>query len=426
MSWRGTPVVWADVDAASFAYANGRKWGPGMRITGGITAIVGRAADRARRRFPDRELIVRANGQVAYIQLSHRRQMLWIGLGLIVTAWLTYSSVSYVIFDRRLAAKNIEIAQAVTAYNDLQHNLTDAERKYVGVRRDLDDKNVSLQKTLDQNVSLRRNLDAASIMLDSVVAQRSRIAGERQILEQRTAALEARLKSMQAAQADLLGRLDKRTLTGIAQIERVVAMTGLDADKMLARSGASRAGGQGGPYVPALGGYDGVGFIEPVSYSTSALDVNADRLEGLRHVLRQLPLGTPTAKYRISSGFGVRRDPLNGTAAVHYGLDMAGQMGQTITATAPGKVISAGRNGFYGKMVEIDHGMGITTRYGHMSGITVEEGQIVAAGDKIGTMGSTGRSTGIHVHYEIRVDNKPVNPMKFIKAGHYVLEDNNQ
>jgi murein DD-endopeptidase MepM/ murein hydrolase activator NlpD len=80
--------------------------------------------------------------------------------------------------------------------------------------------------------------------------------------------------------------------------------------------------------------------------------------------------------------------------------------------------------GFYGKLVEIDHGMGVTTRYGHLNSITVEEGQIVAAGDKIGTMGNTGRSTGVHVHYEIRVDNKPVNPMKFLKAGHYVFKNN--
>jgi hypothetical protein len=389
-----------------------------------MKALLARTAEAAHRRFPDRELIVRANGEVAYVQFSHRRQLLWVGLGLLLTAWLAYSSVSYVIFDRRLAAKNVEIDRAVSAYRNLKHNLTDAERKYVDVTHDLEDKTIYLQHTLDENAALRRNLDAISSVLDSVVAQRTRIAGERQVLEQRTVSLETRLKDMQVAQAEVLGRLGQRTLGDIAQAERVVAMTGLDTDTMLNRTGSPRIGGQGGPYVPALGGRDIDALADRSDYTVSMLDASIDRLEGLQRVLRQLPLGAPTENYSISSGFGVRRDPLNGTAAVHYGLDVTGQIGQPIVAAAPGKVVSAERMGFYGKLVEIDHGMGVTTRYGHLNTITVEEGQIVAAGDKIGTMGNTGRSTGVHVHYEIRVDNKPVNPMKFIKAGHYVFKNN--
>ncbi|MEO8557675.1 MAG: M23 family metallopeptidase [Rhodospirillales bacterium] len=390
-----------------------------------MTAGLARLAEAARHRFPDRELIVRANGQVAYVQLPHRRQLMWIGLGLVLTLWLAYASVSYVIFDRRLAAKNVEVDRAVSSYKNLKHNLTDAERKYVDVMRDLEDKNVYLQKTLDENGALRRNLDAISSVLDTVVAQRTRIAGERQVLEQRTVSMETRLKDIQIAQSDVLGRLGQRTADDIAQAERVVAMTGLDTDTMLGRNGSPRVGGgQGGPYVPALGGRDLDGLTGKSDYTVSMLDASIDRLEGLQRMLGQLPLGAPTENYAISSGFGVRVDPINGTAAAHYGLDMTGQMGQTIVATASGKVMSAERNGFYGKMVEIDHGMGVTTRYGHLSAITVEEGQIVAAGDKIGAMGSTGRSTGVHVHYEIRVDNKPLNPMKFIKAGHYVFKNN--
>jgi murein DD-endopeptidase MepM/ murein hydrolase activator NlpD len=393
-----------------------------MRV--GIRTGLSRLADAAQRRFPDRELFVRANGEVGYIQLSHRRQLLWIGLGLLLTLWLAYASVSYVIFDRRLAAKNAEVQRAVSAYKNLRHNLTDAERKYVDVTRDLEDKNIYLQRTLDENAALRRNLDAISSVLDSVVAQRTRIASERQLLEQRTAMLETRLKDMQVAQSEVLGRLGQRTLGDIAQAERVVAMTGLDTDIMLSRTGGMRVGGQGGPFVPALGGRELDGLVEQADYTASMLDANIDRLESLQRMLRQLPLGAPTENYSLSSGFGVRRDPINGTAAAHYGLDLSGQLGQPITATAPGKVISADRNGFFGKMVEIDHGMGVTTRYGHLNTILVEEGQIVAAGDKIGTMGNTGRSTGVHVHYEIRVDNKPLNPMKFIKAGHYVFKNN--
>ena len=178
-----------------------------MRVGGRMKALLARTAEAAHRRSPHRELIIRANGEVAYVQLRHRRQLLWVGLGLLLTAWLAYSSVSYVIFDRRLAAKNVEIDRAVSAYRNLKHNLTDAERKYVDVTHDLEDKTIYLQHTLDENAALRRNLDAISSVLDSVVAQRTRIAGERQVLEQRTVSLETRLKNMQVAQAEGLGLL---------------------------------------------------------------------------------------------------------------------------------------------------------------------------------------------------------------------------
>ncbi len=393
-----------------------------MSREGSKQGLFARLSEAARRRFPDREIIVRANGEVAYLQISHRRQLMAVGTAVAIGAWALYASVSYVVFDRRLADKNVEIEQAVTAYRTLKHSLTDAETKFVDIARNLEERNSQLHSMQEQNSALKRNLSAIETVLDSVVAQRTRIAGERQSLEARNVMLEARLKQMQVAQAEVLGRMGQRTLGDIAEVERVVAMTGLDADTMLNRSGAPRAG-QGGPFIPALGSKDFDGVVEPVNFTAAILDAHIDRLEGLQRLLRVLPLTVPADVYTMSSGYGLRRDPVNGSAAMHYGIDLSGQSGQTIAATAPGKIIFAERMGFYGKMVEIDHGMGVTTRYGHLRDISVEEGQIVAAGEKIGTMGSTGRSTGVHVHYEIRVDGQPVNPMKFIKAGRYVLKN---
>lgn len=381
-----------------------------------------RWSEAARHRFPDREIIVRANGQVAYLQISHRRQLMAVGAAIAFGAWALYASVSYVVFDRQLADKNVEIEQAVTAYRTLKHSLTDAESKFVDVSRNLEERNTQLHSMQDQNAALRRNLSAIETVLDSVVAQRTRIASERQSLETRNVTLEARLKQMQVAQAEVLGRLGQRTLGDIAEVERVVAMTGLDADTMLTRSGANLGTGQGGPFIPALGGRDFDGLVESINFTPATLDAHIDRLEGLQRLLRVLPLTVPADTYTMSSGYGLRRDPVNGAAAMHYGIDLSGNSGQAITATAPGRVIFAERMGFYGKMVEIDHGMGVTTRYGHLKDIAVEEGQVVAANEKIGTMGSTGRSTGVHVHYEIRMDGQPVNPMKFLKAGKYVLK----
>ncbi len=124
----------------------------------------------------------------------------------------------------------------------------------------------------------------------------------------------------------------------------------------------------------------------------------------------------------FTSGFGVRSDPFEHGAAMHPGIDLAGAYGTPIYATADGTVLRAGWNsGGYGNLVEIDHGRGITTRYGHMSAILVSAGQHVTRGEQIGRMGSTGSSTGNHLHYEVRIDARPVNPIPFMKSTDYVL-----
>src|SRR5690606_14973233 len=119
----------------------------------------------------------------------------------------------------------------------------------------------------------------------------------------------------------------------------------------------------------------------------------------------------------VTSGFGVRKDPLIGTAALHAGMDFRSRTGSPVLASGLGKVVRAGWNGGYGRMVEIDHGDGYVTRYAHMSRIDVAVGQTVEAGDKIGASGNSGRSTGPHLHYEVRKDGAPLNPLRFLKAG---------
>ena len=124
----------------------------------------------------------------------------------------------------------------------------------------------------------------------------------------------------------------------------------------------------------------------------------------------------------FTSGFGVRADPFHAGAAMHPGIDLAGAYGTPIYATADGTVLRAGwNNGGYGNMVELDHGRGIVTRYGHMSAVLVHAGDHVTRGEQIGRMGSTGRSTGNHLHYEVRIDGRPVNPIPFMKSTDYVI-----
>jgi murein DD-endopeptidase MepM/ murein hydrolase activator NlpD len=140
--------------------------------------------------------------------------------------------------------------------------------------------------------------------------------------------------------------------------------------------------------------------------------------ERLHQLAAALPLGRPTrGESVVSSPFGTRLDPFTRGLALHTGLDLKAESGEPARATAHGRVSAADYAGGYGNMVEIDHGHGVVTRFGHLARISVRPGQHVAAGDVVGLVGSTGRSTGAHLHYETRVDGEPVDPQRFLEAG---------
>jgi murein DD-endopeptidase MepM/ murein hydrolase activator NlpD len=166
----------------------------------------------------------------------------------------------------------------------------------------------------------------------------------------------------------------------------------------------------GGPYVEPEGADD-------FDSSLSQLDDALTRLESVRSTAESLPFQNPAIGKEITSSFGNRRDPFLGRLALHSGIDFRFAPGEKVRPTAPGKVIAAGWTGGYGNMVEVDHGNGISTRYGHMSEILVKVGDKVDRNDVIGLAGSTGRSTGTHLHYEVRQDGRAVDPIYFMNAG---------
>ncbi|PDS77491.1 peptidoglycan DD-metalloendopeptidase family protein [Rhizobium sp. L43] len=169
---------------------------------------------------------------------------------------------------------------------------------------------------------------------------------------------------------------------------------------------------------------DAVGgpYVEPESNdhfnnSLVALDGALTRLEAVRSTAESLPFRNPAIGKEVTSPFGNRRDPFLGRLALHSGIDFRFSPGERIRPTAPGRVIAAGWTGGYGNMVEVDHGNGISTRYGHMSEVLVKVGDTVDRNDVIGLAGSTGRSTGTHLHYEVRQDGHAVDPVYFMNAG---------
>lgn len=229
--------------------------------------------------------------------------------------------------------------------------------------------------------------------------------------------LDRALSQTAGAQLAALRDMDATLTESHKRLRGALAETGLDMERMAAQSGVAK--GVGGPFVPfkidpAAG---------PFEATLSALQPRIASVMRLRGLAEQLPLAKPmSGDVDFSSNFGYRVDPFTRGPAMHTGVDFRAESGSPIRATAPGKVIAAEYSGGYGNMVEIEHVNGITTRYAHMSAILASVGQNVTTGTVIGRVGSTGRSTGPHLHYETRIDDEPVDPTRFLRAGGKLAE----
>ncbi len=228
---------------------------------------------------------------------------------------------------------------------------------------------------------------------------------------------------------DAADRIERQQMSALDAIERHVrhkakrmsdafTETGLDASRFAAvllnpKGHPAKAGAQGGPLVP-LAGKSAAAFEQRFA-QTQFVVAQAERM---RRIVAGLPLNRPLPnEFEQTSGFGPRTDPFTRAMAMHTGIDYRAPTGSAVRATASGKVVEASWVGGYGNMVEIDHGNGLTSRYAHLSSMAVGIGDTVAKGATIGRVGSTGRSTGPHLHYETRIDGEPVDPMRFIRAG---------
>ncbi len=230
--------------------------------------------------------------------------------------------------------------------------------------------------------------------------------GKQSSIQTRLRRIEASLDRVEGRESASLGHMEEHYVGKARQLRGVFAELGLKPDAMPA--------GSGGPFVPIKLPPENQNF-ERALLRVSIARAYADRLS---NALVSVPVRKPvTGEIDLTSPFGVRVDPFLHVAAMHTGLDFRGEIGEPIHATAAGKVTVAGWSGGYGKMVEIDHGNGLATRYGHLSEIDVAVGETIRVGQVIGRLGSTGRSTGPHLHYETRISGEAVNPEKFLAAG---------
>jgi len=219
-----------------------------------------------------------------------------------------------------------------------------------------------------------------------------------------------------------LDQVERRQMAALSSVEdgvesRVRRMRGVINDlglDMAQLEAATPRAAVGGPFVPVKLGADATTFERQLY----RINVTRFQMERLNRTLALVPYRKPViGEVEFTSGFGVRSDPFLGRPAMHTGLDFRAATGDPVRVTANGKVVSSGWMGGYGRMVEVDHGNGLSTRYGHLSEIHVKIGETVRIGQVIGAVGSTGRSTGPHLHYETRIDGDAVDPQKFLRAG---------
>lgn len=270
-----------------------------------------------------------------------------------------------------------------------------------------------LQTAAEEKSTLKKRLQNAQAQLTEISQQREASERVEMGLRWRLTKLEEELQKRQSEGDGAQVWLKDWALGRAAALEDLFLHTGVDLELLMTRASEAELG-QGGPFQLVSTEAEG-------DVANDAVTQDIKKLAALQTLARSLPLGVPMDHYNITSSFGKRSDPITGELAFHGGLDFGAAPNSKIRATAPGRVIHAGPLGPYGNTVEIDHGLGITTRFGHMKSVNVKVGQDVQYRDVIGVIGSTGRSTGRHLHYEVRLDGDAYDPAKFLDTGRYLV-----
>lgn len=382
--------------------------------------------------FRSRNIIVVSQGEVKHYPVSSSLQLFGITLVMGALSWGSYSTGSYFAAQTILEEKERKIESTTLVNRRI-------EEQYGLLKRDL----VKLQDNegeLDEYERFVLNQHSIAAQkapqLDETRIDDGGLANISQgLLQDRIDYLEGLVDQLKTDRETLVSSIRERTKEQITAFESIIENTGLNLAKLskhphaklkieeIETAGAASGdesdyGNQGGPYVPENPTAAMLGLEEEEQSMLN--DINNMML--LSDMMQALPLAEPMSDYRQSSAFGRRVDPITKRWALHKGLDFVGDYGANIFATADGTVKFADRNGAYGNLVEIEHGYGLSTRYAHMKKINVNKGDVVKRGDVIGTQGNTGRSTGSHLHYEVRFNRAALNPKKFIEANHDVSE----
>ncbi len=328
-------------------------------------------------------------------------------------------------FDAALEQVSLMQTQLLRSEEQRRELVTGIEMIQATLRQTATERNVARERaaTADPGeavaaapgAAMQDTVDFLSTALASTATERDMIAADAEFALDRAAEMELELELLEEKNDAIFRQLEEAMLVSVEPLDKMFRDAGMDPDALI---GQVRRGysGLGGPATPIQFSTRGGGDIDPAAARASAILDDMDRINLYRIAAERAPFAIPVKdSFRYTSGFGPR------WGRMHNGTDFAGAHGTPIYSTADGVVIQSGRASGYGLLVKIQHEFGIETRYAHMSKLHVKVGQRVSRGEQIGDMGNTGRSTGTHLHYEVRVGGNPVNPMIYIKAGQDVF-----
>ncbi len=374
------------------------------------------------RMFCKRKIIIISEKGISSVPISSKTQFMAILVVLSVLLWISYSTGKYVTYESVISQKDREIWNTNVTNEGLQYQMADLHHNLADLNKYFE--NIKQLDQVSQKGAFRyKNPKDSS---EPIVAD-NYSAGKKDGAINSNANSDMYGGGIQ----QILYNIREKVLQRISSLENIIEVTGIDVARVAdynstlktayrntvhlrevsVKSGSSK--NQGGPYNP----------IDDTTlfFNQDEFESEINYLMQLEKVVNGMPIASPMKHYSLSSGFGRRTDPITGILAMHSGLDVIGEYKSKIYSSAPGVVRYADLSGAYGRMVEIDHGSGITTLYGHLERILVREGEVVKRGQLIGLQGNSGRSTGTHLHYEVRVNDTPVNPINFLEAGKYVF-----
>jgi murein DD-endopeptidase MepM/ murein hydrolase activator NlpD len=367
--------------------------------------------ERVRSWFPDREFFMRSNGHVRFIRVSALLQMRVAGavagavlLWVLMMGWMVISQAIAVYNQASLLEREAAIATAESRVAKYRSGLGSVASD-LAKRQDFIEK--SVQGAIGQ---LPRTLPSGTVSDSTEEAGKT-----------------VRKISMILPEATGLAEVEARQLAFIEALTRYADMRSARAETAMRRLGlnpgvvaASDRSAMGGPLIPMTTGQGNT--LDP---RFARFGASLARMGAMEQALVRIPNTLPASLDYMSSGFGYRVDPFTGGGAFHAGLDFRGPIGAPILAAAAGTVSFTGAKQGYGNCVEISHGNGLLTRYAHMSRIMARVGEVVGPGRIIGAIGSSGRSTGPHLHFEVRIADRPVDPRPFLEAMPHVFQEAN-
>ena len=403
-----------------------------------VNDVFGDMRKRILQHFPERQIYLRSGGEVKYYVFSTRLQMAIVSGLIAVAMWCLFTMFNLLWGYNPLRAPSQEIKRVEARYqrllvdaqakeNNARLMLSEQRQNFEQMAKNFEEKHQTLSQIFNTKPGAASSLPVGTTKYASnrilmapttrdVIPRTARNSIRKSQARDMGMDFDRSLNNLEDTQNAILVSAEADTLDRIERNRAIINATDLQVDTVLKESPF----GKGGLFVD-IGDNVDVPANGNFGSRIASIKARVAEAEALDSALLSVPLGHPvgTETYRTSS-YGLRKDPFTRRPTFHEGIDFGGGRLAPIVATADGKVVFARKNGGYGRSVEIDHGHGFVTRYGHMHKLYVKRGQTVKKGEKIGGMGSTGRSTATHLHYEIHFQGRVYNPDKFLKAGNYV------